>query len=403
MNRVEFSPPDISQNEIDRVVKVLKSGWITTGPETKEFERRIAEFCGNTSKKAVCLNSATACMEMTLRLFGIGEGDEVITTAYTYTASASVACHVGAKLILVDTAPGSFMPDLEKLADAINERTKAVIPVDIAGVMCNYDEIFKIAESKRELFRPRNKYQEALGRILVLADSAHGFGAEYKGRKSGAAADFTSFSFHAVKNLTTAEGGALTWNSIAGISDEEIYKEFMLLSLHGQSKDALAKTKIGAWEYDIVSTAYKCNMTDIMAAIGLGQLERYSGLLEKRRRYIEMYNEALADTDIEFLQHYTDTGNSSGHLYLTRLAGKDSEFRNRFITKMAENGIVCNVHYKPLPMHTAYKKLGFDIADFPNAFKQFENEVTLPLNTKMTADDVGFVAETAKRLLGGIK
>lgn len=403
MNRVEFSPPDISQNEIDRVVKVLKSGWITTGPETKEFERRIAEFCGNTSKKAVCLNSATACMEMTLRLFGIGEGDEVITTAYTYTASASVACHVGAKLVLVDTAPGSFMPDLEKLADAINERTKAVIPVDIAGVMCNYDEIFKIAESKRELFRPRNKYQEALGRILVLADSAHGFGAEYKGRKSGSVADFTSFSFHAVKNLTTAEGGALTWNSIAGISDEEIYKEFMLLSLHGQSKDALAKTKIGAWEYDIVSTAYKCNMTDIMAAIGLGQLERYSGLLEKRRRYIEMYNEALADTDIEFLQHYTDTGNSSGHLYLTRIAGKDSEFRNRFITKMAENGIVCNVHYKPLPMHTAYKKLGFDIADFPNAFKQFENEVTLPLNTKMTSDDVVFVAETAKRLLGGIK
>ena len=403
MNRVEFSPPDISQNEIDRVVKVLKSGWITTGPETKEFERRIAEFCGNTSKKAVCLNSATACMEMTLRLFGIGEGDEVITTAYTYTASASVACHVGAKLILVDTAPGSFMPDLEKLADAINERTKAVIPVDIAGVMCDYDEIFKIAESKRELFRPRNKYQEALGRILVLADSAHGFGAEYKGRKSGSVADFTSFSFHAVKNLTTAEGGALTWNSIAGISDEEIYKEFMLLSLHGQSKDALAKTKVGAWEYDIVSTAYKCNMTDIMAAIGLGQLERYSGLLEKRRRYIEMYNEALADTDIEFLQHYTDTGNSSGHLYLTRLAGKDSEFRNRFITKMAENGIVCNVHYKPLPMHTAYKKLGFDIADFPNAFKQFENEVTLPLNTKMTADDVAFVAETAKKLLGGIK
>ena len=403
MNRVEFSPPDISQNEIDRVVKVLKSGWITTGPETKEFEHRIAEFCGNTSKKAVCLNSATACMEMTLRLFGIGEGDEVITTAYTYTASASVACHVGAKLILVDTAPGSFMPDLEKLADAINERTKAVIPVDIAGVMCDYDEIFKIAESKRELFRPRNKYQEALGRILVLADSAHGFGAEYKGRKSGSVADFTSFSFHAVKNLTTAEGGALTWNSIAGISDEEIYKEFMLLSLHGQSKDALAKTKVGAWEYDIVSTAYKCNMTDIMAAIGLGQLERYSGLLEKRRRYIEMYNEALADTDIEFLQHYTDTGNSSGHLYLTRLAGKDSEFRNRFITKMAENGIVCNVHYKPLPMHTAYKKLGFDIADFPNAFKQFENEVTLPLNTKMMADDVAFVAETAKKLLGGIK
>ena len=403
MNRVEFSPPDISQNEIDRVVKVLKSGWITTGPETKEFERRITEFCGNTSKKAVCLNSATACMEMTLRLFGIGEGDEVITTAYTYTASASVACHVGAKLVLVDTAPGSFMPDLEKLADAINERTKAVIPIDIAGVMCNYDEIFKIAESKRELFRPRNKYQEALGRILVLADSAHGFGAEYKGRKSGSVADFTSFSFHAVKNLTTAEGGALTWNSIAGISDEEIYKEFMLLSLHGQSKDALAKTKIGAWEYDIVSTAYKCNMTDIMAAIGLGQLERYSGLLEKRRRYIEMYNEAFFDTDIEFLQHYTDAGNSSGHLYLTRIEGKDSEFRNRFITEMAENGIVCNVHYKPLPMHTAYKKLGFDIADFPNAFKQFENEVTLPLNTKMTADDVVFVAETAKRLLGGIK
>lgn len=401
MEKVEFSPPDISQKEIDRVADVLKSGWITTGPVTKEFETKIAEYCTNTSKIAVCLNSATACMEMILRFFDIGKGDEIITTAYTYTASASVACHVGAKLVLVDTQENSYQMDYDKLADSITEKTKAIIPVDIAGVMCSYNRLFEIVNAKKDMFKPKNKFQEALGRILILADSAHGFGASHKGKMSGSVADFTSFSFHAVKNLTTAEGGALTWNSIAGISDDEIYKEFMLLSLHGQSKDALAKTKLGAWEYDIVSTAYKCNMTDIMSAIGMGQLERYDGLLEKRKRYINLYDNALGNTNIDCLKHYTDDYSSSGHLYLTRLVDKDSNFRNDFIIKMAENGIACNVHYKPLPMHTAYKKLGFDIKDYPNAYKQFENEVTLPLNTKMTEDNVIYVAETAKKILAG--
>lgn len=399
MRNIEFSPPDISENEIQKVTEVLKSGWITTGAKTKEFERKIAVYCGNTSQKAVCLNSATACMEMVLRLFGIGEGDEVITTAYTYTASASVVCHVGAKLVLVDTKENSYHMDYDKLSDAITERTKAIIPVDIAGVMCDYDTIFQIVNEKKHLFHPENEYQEALGRILVLADSAHGFGASYKGKMSGSVADFTSFSFHAVKNLTTAEGGAVTWNTISGIDDDEIYKQFMLLSLHGQSKDALAKTQLGAWEYDIVSTSYKCNMTDIMAAMGLGQLERYETLLAKRKRFIELYHSGFSNTNIMFLEHYTKEYQSSGHLYLMRLKGYESICRNEFIQKMAENGIACNVHYKPLPMHTAYKKLGFDIKDFPNAFKQFENEVTMPLNTKMSSDDVLYVIETARKIL----
>lgn len=401
MKRIEFSPPDISKNEIDKVVEVLESGWITTGPKTKEFEKKIAEYCQNSSGKAVCLNSATACMEMVLRLFGIGEGDEVITTAYTYTASASVVCHVGAKLVLVDTKEDSFFMDYDKLADIITERTKAIIPVDIAGVMCDYDKIFEVIDRKKHLFRANNKYQEALGRVLVLADSAHGFGSCRNGKMSGSFADFTSFSFHAVKNLTTAEGGALTWNSMVGISDEEIYKEFMLLSLHGQSKDALAKNQIGAWEYDILSPAYKCNMTDIMAAIGLGQLERYHGMLEKRKKYIELYEKEISSCNVDFLKHYDSDYCSSGHLFLMRLVGRQSDFRNDFITEMAEKGIICNVHYKPLPMHTAYKKLGFNIADYPNACKQFENEVTLPLNTKMTEDDIVYVAETVKKILKG--
>lgn len=399
MRKVEFSPPDITEVEINNVIEVLKSGWITTGPKTKEFENKIAEFC--TTRKSVCLNSATACMEMILKLFGIGQGDEVITSAYTYTASASVVCHVGAKLVLVDTQKDSYQMDYNKLANAVTERTKAIIPVDVAGVMCDYDEIFEIVNSKKSVFKPNNKYQEALGRILVLADSAHGLGAKYNGKMSGSVADFTSFSFHAVKNLTTAEGGALTWNSLQGISDDEIYKDFMLLSFHGQTKDALEKTKFGAWEYDIVSTAYKCNMTDVMAAIGLGQLERYNGLLEKRKQYIEIYNKEFINSDIDFLEHYTKDAVSSGHLYLTRLKEKSIDFRNEFIMKMAENGIACNVHYKPLPMHTAYKKMGFDIQDYPNAYKQFENEVTMPLNTKMTEEDVLYVAETANRILRG--
>jgi len=394
VRNIPFSPPDISQSEIDRVVEVLKSGWITTGPKTKEFERQIAAYCN--TKKAVCLNSATACMELILRLFGIGEGDEVITSAYTYTASASVICHVGAKVVLVDTAPGSYHIDYDKLSDAITEKTKAIIPVDIAGVMCDYDKIIKIAEQKKAIFKPANKYQESLGRVLVLADSAHGFGSKYNDKMSGEAADFTSFSFHAVKNLTTAEGGALTWNPLPGIDDEEIYKEFMLLSLHGQSKDALAKTQLGAWEYDILSPAYKCNMTDIMSAIGLAQIERYPQILNKRRELISVYDEGMSGMDIEALSHYTDTYTSCGHLYLARLMGKNSDYRNSFITKMAERGISCNVHFKPLPLHTAYKNLGFNIADFPNAYSQFENEVSLPLNSKMTVDDVYYVLENIK-------
>lgn len=400
MKRIEFSPPDITDIEISKVDEVLKSGWITTGPQTKLFENKIAEYCKNTSKKAVCLNSATACLEMTLRLFGIGDGDEVITSAYTYTASASVVCHVGAKLVLVDTAPGSYEMDYDKLSDAITEKTKAIIPVDIAGVMCDYDKIFEIVNSKKKLFKANNEIQRKLGRILVLADSAHGFGAEYKGQKSGSVADFTSFSFHAVKNLTTGEGGAVTWNTIPGIDDDEIYRNFMLLSLHGQSKDALAKTKLGAWEYDIISTSYKCNMTDIMAAVGLGQLERYHSLLDKRRKIIEYYNSTFKGLDIDAIAHYTDTVTSSGHLYLMRLIGKDSEFRNNFIIKMAESGIACNVHYKPLPMHTAYKKLGFDISNYPNAYNQFTNEVTLPLHTLMSMEDVKYVTENVIKLMG---
>lgn len=396
---IPFSPPDISDLEIEMVTEVLKSGWITTGPKTKFFEKTIAEYCG--TKKAVCLNSATACMEMALRVMGIGEGDEVITCAYTYTASASVICHVGAKVVMVDTAKNSYQMDYDKLAEAITEKTKAIIPVDIAGVMCDYDKIFEIVESKKSLFKPNNEYQNALGRVMVLADSAHGFGAEYKGRKSGCVADFTSFSFHAVKNLTTAEGGALTWNSVEGIDDEEIYKKLMLLTLHGQSKDALAKTQLGAWEYDIVAPYYKCNMTDIMAAIGLAQIERYDGMLKKRKRLIKMYDAGLKDIGFESLEHYNDEVFSSGHLYLTRIMGKDADFRNDFIIKMAERGIACNVHYKPLPMHTAYKNLGFDIKDYPNAYNQFANEVTLPLNTLMTEDDVEYVIENIKEILEG--
>lgn len=393
---IPFSPPDMTEEEVQAVAEVLRTGWITTGPKTKLFENKIAEYCN--TNKAVCLNSATACMELILRLFGIGEGDEVITSAYTYTASASVICHVGAKVVLCDTAPGSYEMDYDKLASLITPNTKAIIPVDIAGVMADYKRIFEVVEAKKDIFTPKGKYQEALGRVLVLADCAHGFGAEQNGKKAGEVADFTSFSFHAVKNLTTAEGGALTWLPLKDISDEEIYKEFMLLSLHGQSKDALAKTQLGAWEYDIVSPAYKCNMTDIMGAIGLVQLERYPEMLKKRREFIEMYDKAMDELGIEHLDHYTDNAESSGHLYLARLTGKSTEYRNEFIIKLAERGIACNVHYKPLPMHTAYKNLGFDIKDYPNAYAQFANEVSLPLNTKMTLEDVEYVIENIKEI-----
>lgn len=392
---VPFSPPDISETEIQGVVEALKSGWITTGPRTKEFERRIAEFCG--TNKAVCLNSATACEESILRLLGIGEGDEVITSAYTYTASASPIVHVGAKVVLVDVAKDSFEMDYDKLEAAITEKTKAIVPVDLGGVICDYERIYEIVERKKELFHPENEIQKAIGRIAVVADAAHAFGAKKKlggeWKMCGSIADFTSFSFHAVKNLTTAEGGALTWKEIPGIDDEWIYKQFMLLSLHGQSKDALAKTKLGAWEYDILSPAYKCNMTDIMAAIGLAQMDRYEGLLKRREEIIETYDRALKPLGIQVLDHYGEDHRSTGHLYLTRIPGIDRETANQIIEKMAEAGIATNVHYKPLPLLTAYKNLGFRMEDYPNAYKQFENEITLPLHTLLSDADVEYVVE----------
>lgn len=389
--KVPFSPPDMSELEVNEVCEAIRSGWITTGPRTKEFERKIAAYCH--TEKAVCLNSATACMELVLRLLGVGPGDEVITCAYTYTATASVTCHVGAKVVMVDTAPDSFEMDYARLADAITERTKVIIPIDLAGVVCDYDKVFAAVESKRHLFRPANDLQKAFGRVVVMADAAHAFGAQRKGMMCGEIADFTSFSFHAVKNLTTAEGGAVTWRNIEGVDNEWIYKQFQLLSLHGQNKDALAKTQLGAWEYDIVSLAFKCNMTDIMAAIGLKQFERYPQMLARRREIIARYNEGLKDLQVEVLNHNDEDHASSGHLYLVRLMGKDVEFRNEVITKMAERGIACNVHYKPLPMMTAYKNLGFDIQDYPNAYNQYRNEVTLPLHTCLTDEQVDYVIE----------
>ena len=392
--KVPFSPPDMTEQEADLVKEAILSGWITTGPKTKEFEQLIALVCQ--TKRAVCLNSATACMESILHVLGVGPGDEVITSAYTYTASCSVVCHVGATPVLVDTKPGSFEMDYEKLADAITERTKVVIPVDLGGVPCNYDAVWAVIESKRHLFKPSNALQEAFGRVVVLADAAHAFGARWHGKMVGEIADFTSFSFHAVKNLTTAEGGALTWIQREGIDNEALYKQFQLLSLHGQNKDALAKTQLGAWEYDIVAPFYKCNMTDIMAAMGLVQLKRYPEMMIRRRKMIERYNEAFKDLPVQVLNHYPandTTTQSSGHLYITRLLGKTIDQRNAFIVKMAERDIACNVHYKPLPMMTAYKVMGFDIKDYPNAYDMFHNEVTLPLNTKMTDEMQEYVIE----------
>ena len=399
LRNIPFSPPDMTEAEVNEVREAILSGWITTGPRTKEFERLIAICCQ--TKKAVALNSATAAMELTLRVLGVGAGDEVIVPAYTYTATASVVHHVGAKIVMVDVAPGSFEIDYDSIADAITERTKVVMPVDLGGVMCDYDRVFAAVESKRELFRPANDIQKAFGRVVVLADAAHAFGARRHDRMCGEVADFTSFSFHAVKNLTTAEGGAITWKSIPGIDDEWLYKQYQLLSLHGQSKDALAKTQLGAWEYDIVAPDYKCNMTDISAAIGLVQIRRYAELLHRRRQIVERYNEALKDCNVQVLNHYGDDHQSSGHLYLVRLLGKDCEYRNEVIRKMAERGIACNVHYKPLPMMTAYKNLGFDIKDYPNAYRQFENEVTLPLHTRLTDEDVEYVIGNFVEVLKG--
>ncbi len=389
IKKIPFSPPDITESEVYLVSEALRSGWITTGPKTKEFERLIALCCQ--TEQAVCLNSATACMELILRVLDVGPGDEVITSAYTYTATASVTCHVGAKVVMVDTAPDSFEMDYDKLADAITEKTKVVLPVDLAGVVCDYDKIFAAVESKKHLFSPANDIQKAYGRVIVLADAAHAFGAKWHGKMCGEIADFTSFSFHAVKNLTTAEGGALTWRNHDGVDNESLYKQFQLLSLHGQNKDALAKTRLGAWEYDIVAPYYKCNMTDVMAGIGLAQLKRYPEMLYRRRQIIERYNEGLRGCDVQVLDHFGDDHSSSGHLYLVRLLGEDVEYRNAVIERMAERGIACNVHYKPLPMMTAYKNLGFDIVDYPNAYNQYHNEITLPLHTSLTNEDVEYV------------
>ncbi|MBQ3542134.1 MAG: DegT/DnrJ/EryC1/StrS family aminotransferase [Oscillospiraceae bacterium] len=394
---IPFSPPDITEAEILEVTQALRSGWITTGPRTKELERQVATFCG--TDRAVCLNSQTACAEMALRLLGVGPGDEVITSAYTYTASASVIDHVGAKIVLVDTQENSLEMDYSQLEAAITENTKAIIPVDLGGIPCDYARLYEIVEKKRDLFRANSDIQKALGRVAIMADTAHSFGASKNGVMTGALADFSSFSFHAVKNLTTAEGGALTWKTIPGIDNEAIYKQLQLFSLHGQSKDALAKTKLGAWEYDIVGPWYKCNMTDVAAAIGLSQMKRYSAMLARRKEIISRFDAAFKPLGVLVLPHYTESHQSSGHLYLTRIPGITPEQRNEIITKMAERGVACNVHYKPLPMHTAYKNMGFDIADFPNAYLNFANEISLPLHTCLTDEQVQYVIDNYTDIL----
>lgn len=388
---ISFSPPDMSDMEIQEVADTIKSGWITTGPKTKELERQIAKYVG--VNRCVCLNSQTACGEMALRVLGIGAGDEVIVPAYTYSASASIVDHVGAKIVFVDVQEGCLEMDYDKMEAAITEKTKAIIPVDLGGVPCDYDKIFAIVEKKKALFQPNNEIQKAIGRVAVCADTAHAFGASWHGKMCGSIADFSSFSFHAVKNFTTAEGGALTWRTIPGIDDENIYHKLQLLSLHGQSKDALAKTKLGAWEYDIVGPWFKCNMTDIMAGIGLAQMKRYPGMLARRKEIISRYDAAFKPLGIDVLDHYNDNHQSSGHLYITRIPGAGLEERQEIIVKMAEAGIATNVHYKPLPMMTAYKNLGFDIKDYPNAYKRFVNEITLPLHTCLTDEEVEYIIE----------
>ena len=395
---IPFSPPDISELEVEEVAKALKSGWITTGPRTKLLEKNIAQWIG--VNKCVCLNSQTACAEMALRVMGIGPGNEVITSAYTYTASASVIAHVGAKIVLVDTQKDSLEMDYDAVEKAITDKTKAIIPVDLGGIPCDYDRLFEIVNNKKSMFVPNNDIQKAMGRVAIMADTAHAFGAKYHGKMIGSVADFSSFSFHAVKNLTTAEGGALTWKTIDGIDDEDIYKQLQLLSLHGQSKDALSKTKLGAWEYDVIGTYYKCNMTDIAAAIGLKQFERYPEMLRRRKEIIEKYDNALKPLGVITLDHYTENHESSGHLYITRIPNVTIEQRNDIIVKMAECGIACNVHYKPLPMMTAYKNLGFDIKDYPNAYQQFANEITLPLHTCLTDEEVQYVIGSMKKVVG---
>lgn len=411
LRNIPFSPPDMSEAEAKLASEAILSGWITTGPKTKEFERQIAEYVG--TRKAVCLNSATAAMEMALRLIGVGPDDEVIVPAYTYTATASVTQHVGCKVVMVDSQKDNVEMDYDKLAEAITDKTKVICPVDLGGVMCDFDRIYAVVESKKHLFRPTNAIQKKIGRIIIAADDAHAFGAQWHGKMAGSIAEFSSFSFHAVKNLTTAEGGALTWQLPFGDSkvenselkdympmvpfiegetwDQLLYRVSQLFSLHGQNKDALAKTQLGAWEYDVIGPWYKCNMTDIMAGIGLAQLSRYQGMLERRRHIIGVYDNALKDLPVAVLNHYGDDFAGSGHLYITRLLGRTDQERRDVIVKMAERGIACNVHYKPLPMMTAYKALGFDIKDFPNAYNLFVNEVTLPLHTRLTDEDVEYV------------
>ena len=395
--RIEFSPPDITQLEIDEVVDTLKSGWITTGPKTKRLEQELSVFTN--TDKTVCLNSATAAMELTLRVLGVGAGDEVITCAYTYSASASVIDHVGAKIVLVDTNKEDKFMDLEALENAITEKTKVIIPVDLAGKPCKYDEIFEIVERKKALFKPNNKLQEKIGRVVVMADAAHSLGAEYKGKPSGSIADFTCFSFHAVKNFTVAEGGSVTWNRALGLDDDEIYREFQLLSLHGQSKDALSKTKLGSWEYDIVAPNFKCNLTDIASGIGLAQLKRYPDLLKRRFEIVERYNKGFEGTRVKPFVHFEEDKKSCCHLYIVNIEGVSEEERNEIIVKMAEKGIATNVHYKPLPMHTAYKNLGFDIKNYPNAYDNYKSQITLPLHTLLTDEQVDYIIENLKALV----
>lgn len=394
---IPFSPPDISEEEINEVIDALKSGWITTGPKTKKLEKDLLEFTG--TNIGVCLNSQTAAAEMTLRALGVGEGDEVITSAYTYTATASVVDHVGAKLVLVDTQKENLEMEYEKLKEAINEKTKVIIPIDLAGVPCDYDKIFEIVEEKKNLFKANNEIQKAYNRIIVMSDAAHALGAEYKEKKVGSVADFSNFSFHAVKNFTTAEGGYATWKDKEGIDNEKLYKKYQLLSLHGQSKDALSKTKLGSWEYDIVGPWYKCNMTDVLAGIGLAQVKRYPLLLKRRKEIIEKYDKAFRPLGIKSLNHFDQNHKSSGHLYITQVPGIDTEQRNKIIEEMAEKGIACNVHYKPLPLLTAYKNLGFDIKDYPNAYNHYKNEITLPLHTKLTDEEVDYIIENYRYVI----
>ncbi len=398
MKVIPFCPPDIGADEIEAVCQVLRSGWITTGPQTKEFEKRLAEYCG--TERVVCLSSATAALELNLRVLGIGQGDEVIVPAYTYTATASPVCHVGAKLVFVDSQADSFEMDYDKVAEAITEKTKAVIPVDIAGMVCDYERLRKVCESKKHLFRPSNEIQNAIGRVAIVADCAHSLGATKNGNKTGSIADFSSFSFHAVKNLTTAEGGATTWRHIDSIDSDKLYEKYQLYSLHGQSKDAYAKEKLSSWEYDVVGAWYKCNMTDISAALGISQLDKYGDLLERRRQIIRKYNAVCDELGVIYLDHITEASLSSGHLYITRIPGITTEQRNEIISAMAEKGVACNVHYKPLPMMTAYKEMGFDINEYPNAYSYFANEITLPLYTRLTDDDVDYVCECFKGIVG---